>query len=95
MFKHVDNRKRQSSVAQRMLENREVRRRQPVLAGRASPLSPSLHRMEPFILPPPPDQVLVHQNPVLVEITFLLQNESTKSHSKYVAYSLLLMCAIV
>ena len=41
-------RKRQSTVAQRMLENREVRRRQPVLAGRASPLSPSLHRMEQF-----------------------------------------------
>ena len=36
-----------------MLENREVRRRQPVLAGRASPLSPSLHRMEPFNLPTP------------------------------------------
>ena len=49
----VDNRKRQSSVAQRMLENREVRRRQPVLAGRASPLSPSLHRVDPFSLSTP------------------------------------------
>ena len=49
----VNNRKRQSSVAQRMLENREVRRRQPVLAGRASPLSPSLHRADPFNLPTP------------------------------------------
>ena len=49
----VNGRKRQSSVAKRMLENREVRRRQPVLAGRASPLSPSLHRMEHFNLPTP------------------------------------------
>lgn len=76
-----------------MLDNRKVRRRQSVLAGRASPLSPLLHQMEPFNLPTLEVMLWIW---CLSNYWFLLQNENTtKSHMKYVTHVIFLISVIL